>query len=147
LQKEITLSKSISKKLSANDLGLTGSHQAGILVPKSSELQQFFPELDPTIKNPRVTLTLREKGESLTWDFNYIYYNNKFFGGTRNEFRLTCMTKFLRAIAAKVDDVLTFEKDENGSLCISCEREGQSPSGLNNEGVLVLTNGWKVINS
>ncbi len=141
------MSKSISKKLSANDLGITGSHQAGILVPKSSELQQFFPELDPSLKNPRVTLTLREKGESLTWEFNYIYYNNKFFGGTRNEFRLTCMTKFLRAISAKVDDVLIFEKDENGSLNISCERNGQSPSGLNNEGVLILKNGWKVINS
>lgn len=141
------MSKSIFKKLSANDLGFTGSHQAGILVPKSSELQKFFPQLDPTQKNPRVTLTLKEKGESLTWSFNYIYYNNKFFGGTRNEYRLTCMTKFLRAIAAKVDDVLSFEKDENGSLFISCDRGGQSLSELNSEGVLVLTNGWKVINS
>ncbi len=44
------MNKTISKKLSANDLGLTGSHQAGILVPKSTELQNFFPKLDPTIK-------------------------------------------------------------------------------------------------
>jgi hypothetical protein len=141
------LKQSISKKLSANDLGITGSHQSGILVPKTSELQQFFPQLDSTLKNPRVTLTLKEKDESLIWNFNYIHYNNKFFGGTRNEYRLTCMTKFLRAVAAKVDDDLIFEKDGNGSLFISCGRGGNSLSELNNDGVLVLTNGWKVINS
>lgn len=141
------MNKSISKKLSANDLGLTGSHQAGILVPKTSELQNFFPLLNSNLKNPRVTLTLKEKGESFTWYFNYIYYNNKFFGGTRDEYRLTCMTKYLRAVAAKVDDILSFEKDENGSLFISCLRGEQSLGDLNCEGVLVLKNGWKVINS
>jgi hypothetical protein len=141
------LKQSISKKLSANDLGITGSHQSGILVPKTSELLQFFPQLDSSLKNPRVTLTLKEKDESLIWNFNFIYYNNKFFGGTRNEYRLTCMTKFLRAVAAKVDDDLIFEKDGNGSLFISCGRGVNSLSALNSDGVLVLTNGWKVINS
>ena len=35
--------KSISKILSANDIGATGGHQAGILIPKDPRILGFFP--------------------------------------------------------------------------------------------------------
>ncbi|GAB1458090.1 hypothetical protein MASR2M48_33980 [Spirochaetota bacterium] len=48
---EEALSKQVVKKLSKNDLGLTGSHQAGILVPRVDEILNFFPFLTE-IKKP-----------------------------------------------------------------------------------------------
>lgn len=139
--------KKISKKLSANDIGLTGGHQAGILVPKDPVVLNFFPVLTSVTKNPRLTLVVRELDDNSRWEFNFIYYNNKFFGGTRNEYRLTCMTKYLKAVAAKVDDDLIFQMDENGSIFVHCDRSNGVESGMNTDGVLVLGSGWKVINS
>ncbi len=89
------MSRKISKKLSANDVGTTGAHQAGILVPKEKAILSFFPSLDPSVKNPRMTLVVRELKDGTRWEFNFIYYNNRLFGGTRNEYRLTCMTQYL----------------------------------------------------
>ncbi|ARB90777.1 MULTISPECIES: EcoRII N-terminal effector-binding domain-containing protein [Legionella] len=139
--------KKISKKLSANDIGITGGHQAGILVPKDPAILGFFPKLDSTIKNPRILLVVRELHDNSRWEFNFIYYNNKFFDGTRNEYRLTCMTKYLKAASAKVGDNLIFQLDENGSIYVDCERCDNINSDINEEGVLVLGSGWKVINS
>ncbi|MCW9013521.1 MAG: hypothetical protein OQL06_07025 [Gammaproteobacteria bacterium] len=139
--------KRISKQLSANDIGLTGGHQAGILVPKEPAVLGFFPSLDSKTKNPRIKLIVRELDDNTRWEFNFIYYNNKFFDGTRNEFRLTCMTKYLRAVDAKVDDELVFQMDENGSIYVHCNRNNILGPGMNDDGVLVLGGGWKVINS
>lgn len=137
----------ISKKLSANDVGATGGHQAGILVPKAKEILSFFPELNPRIKNPRITLLVRERADGSKWEFNFIYYNNALFDGTRNEYRLTCMTKYLRAIDAKIGGELVFSKDENGSVYVECVRAGGSAARLNDDGILILSGGWKIINS
>lgn len=87
--------KSISKILSLNDTGETGGHQAGILIPKGGDILQFFPELDADEKNPRISLYFIDEANQ-RWKFNFIYYNNKFFGGTRNEYRLTGMTEYIR---------------------------------------------------
>ena len=87
----------ISKKLSANDVGMNGNHQAGILIPKNREILSFFPYLGENEKNPRVNLKFTDP-YGKDWIFSFIYYNNKFFGGTRNEFRLTRMTTFLRNV-------------------------------------------------
>lgn len=138
------MSPRVSKKLSANDIGITGSNQAGILVPKDGQILSFFPHLETTIKNPRLKIVVREAKTKTRWDFNFIYYNNRLFGGTRNEYRLTCMTKYLRAVGAKVGDDLVFSKDENGSFYIDCARASGS-SDLNEDGVLILGSGWKVI--
>ncbi len=136
----------ISKKLSANDVGTTGGHQAGILVPKADRILSFFPSLDSRAKNPRMTLVVRELADSSRWEFNFIYYNNALFGGTRNEYRLTCMTKYLRAIDAKVGDDLVFSKDENGSIFVDCVRAVTNQATVNDQGILVLGGGWKIIN-
>jgi len=97
------LADAIEKILSRNDTGETGGHQAGILVPKNPSIISFFPELDNETKNPRKKLYFIDSlGE--VWLFNFIYYNNMFFGGTRNEYRLTGMTRYFRRYNLKESD-------------------------------------------
>jgi len=94
------------KELSANDLGETGSHQAGIAVPKSNrELLAILPHLDPRIKNPDAWLLCCDEG-GIVHQVRFIYYNNKLHSasGTRNEYRLTHLTTFLREQDAEVGD-------------------------------------------
>lgn len=141
------MSRKISKKLSANDVGTTGGHQAGILVPKADAILSFFPSLDVRVKNPRMTLVVREVRDRTRWAFNFIYYNNKLFGGTRNEYRLTCMTQYLRATDSRVGDELVFSRDENGSIFIDRVRADGNLATVNDQGVLVLGGGWKIINT
>jgi hypothetical protein len=139
----MTRTLQITKTLSANDVGETGGHQAGILVPKDRAILSFFPALNPGEKNPRVTLAFRE-GDGITrWDFNFIYYNNRLFGGTRNEYRLTCMTKYLRARNACVGDLVVLSRDSGGRLTVELKRT-KLPA-LTHDDVLVLSGGWKVI--
>ena len=137
----------IHKILSANDVGETGGHQAGILVPKNGELLAFFPSLDKAVMNPRMTLVMREKEDDTRWEFNFIYYNNRLFkAGTRNEYRLTVMTKYLRSANAKTGDTLIFVKDEDASYKIELKRTSKKDDLLNTDGALVLSGGWTVIN-
>jgi hypothetical protein len=144
----------IAKRLSANDVGETGGHQAGILVPKERTVLDFFPSLDSTVKNPRMVLTVRELPVGGQWTFNYIYYNTKLLGtGTRNEYRLTGMTAFLRSLNAKVGDELRFSRDEDLSYTVRLVRAGQlALSGNTDQSadsaadeVLTLSSGWRVI--
>jgi restriction endonuclease EcoRII-like protein len=134
----------IAKTLSANDIGDTGGHQAGILIPKISEILSFFPRLDPREKNPRVRLVFRDDDQITRWEFAFIYYNNRFFGGTRNEHRLTCMTKYLRSKNAKVGDDLVFTRDEAGRLFVRCSRANQIET---EDDILVLSGGWKIVST
>ena len=97
------MSKVFRKVLSPNDANETGGHQAGILIPKHMEdLIKFLGGLDSSIKNPRKKLLFIDE-EGVTNDFNFIYYNNKFHSpqGTRNEYRLTGMTAYLRRYNAQ----------------------------------------------
>lgn len=133
----------VRKALSANDLGKTGSHQAGILVPKVKEMLAFFPRLDPKVKNPRATIVLREAGDGARREFNFIYYNGKLFGGTRNEYRLTCMTAYLRESGAAIGDEIVISMDEGASYLIDVVRSNAQNSRLD-EDVIVLSGGWKI---
>ena len=56
----------ISKILSKNDVGDSGSHQAGICLPKKGEFLTFFPELDVKQKNPGVLITFIDE-EDGSW--------------------------------------------------------------------------------
>src|SRR4051794_39136325 len=98
--------QSISKILSKNDTGQTGSKQVGILIPKKPEILSFFPELAPRVKNPRALLRFTDESGTV-WDFPFIYYNGKLFGGARDEYRLTRMTGFLRRYVLTDGDELT----------------------------------------
>lgn len=100
--------KAFEKVLTANDTGQSGSHQAGVLIPKSdAELHAFLPELDPAVKNPSTWITFTGR-DGTCWRFRYIYYNNKLHEktGTRNEYRITGMTRFFKETRAVAGDVL-----------------------------------------
>ena len=101
----------ITKILSANDTGETGGHQAGLLIPKKQELLRFFPKLDSSTLNPRVHLQFADQSGQ-NWEFAFIYYNNKHFGGTRNEYRLTRMTKYIRQEGLVASDEVHLHRDE-----------------------------------
>jgi hypothetical protein len=133
--------KAISKILSENDVGETGAHQAGILVPKSQEILSFFPSLNPKEKNPRAFLSFNDESGS-KWEFVFIYYNNKFSGGTRNEYRLTRMTRFFSSQNIKPGDELILLRDEEGIRRIKYRR---SSAPFHDKNILKLGTGWKVI--
>lgn len=135
--------RAIKKELSRNDTGETGGHQAGILIPKQKEILAFFPPLDPSEKNPRHFITFSDElGD--TWTFAFIYYNNKFFNGTRNEYRLTRMTPFIRSHNLKEGDELTLSRDDEGFYSITYNRK--RPCNVTGEGKLILGSSWVVIN-
>ena len=130
----------IRKQLSRNDTGETGGHQAGILVPKKGEVLCFFPKLDVRVYNPRLNLVFRDSlGKK--WAFPFIYYNNKLFGGTRNEYRLTCMTPFFKAYNLKCGDTLLLSRDVAGNLEVGFERLGTVDEGER----IKLGSSWKIV--
>ncbi len=131
---------SISKVLSANDTGETGGHQAGMLIPKTGDILSFFPQLGNETKNPRAKLRFLDNSNE-AWDFMFIYYNNKFFNGTRNEFRLTGMTAFIRQNNLKAGDKIILTREEDGSRLIKLERAEQVES----VNILKLGSSWKVV--
>lgn len=100
------------KTLSANDVGATGGHQGGILIPKSQrELIACLPRLDPRIKNPDAWIgCVDEVGTPLR--FRYVYYNNRLHdtNGTRNEYRFTYMTQYFRDVGARAGDVFEISR-------------------------------------
>lgn len=135
--------QAISKVLSPNDLGETGGHQAGILIPKKPEILGFFPSLTTDVKNPRHLLTFRDDHDG-RWDFPFIYYNGKFFDGTRNEFRLTGMTGYFREAGLVAGDELILEKGAAGGRRIAFRR---ARSASVEDGVLRLGGGWKMVSA
>lgn len=135
--------RAISKVLSANDTGETGGHQAGILVPKDESILTIFPELDAKTKNPRSVLKFEDpSGEK--WNFNFIYYNNKFFGGTRNEYRLTGMTAYFHRNNLKAGDKVIFHSLADNKRLIKFQRSMESDNATSS--VLRLGTTWKVVN-
>lgn len=134
------MERRIAKILSANDTGETGTHQAGILVPKEADLLSFFPRLDSEQYNPRVHLRFLDDGGTF-WEFAFIYYNNALFEGTRNEYRLTRMTKYIRQAGLIAGDQLTLSRDGDRYF-VSHRRERKlGCSGT----VLKLGTGWRIV--
>jgi len=104
---------SYSKVLTKNDVGETGGHQGGIAVPKSNrELMQFFPQLNADEFNPDTTLICIDP-DGIEWEMRFVYYNGKTFKppkSTRNEYRVTHMTKYFSRWKAKAGDEVVFTK-------------------------------------
>jgi hypothetical protein len=97
------------KILTANDTGHSKSHQAGIHVPKGKhDLLAFLPPLDARALNPSAWLNARDES-GVIWRLRYIYYNNRLHsaGGTRDEFRITHLTAYMRAVGAAPGDRMT----------------------------------------
>lgn len=78
------------KRLSANDTGATDSHQVGIYVP-DSVAKAAIPSISHTIsQNPDYLLPCKiDSHGGVEGEVRAIYYNNKYFDGTRDEARLT----------------------------------------------------------
>lgn len=131
----------IAKVLSKNDAGETGGHQAGILVPKATEILSFFPRLDPSQYNPRCHLMFMDDSGSL-WEFSFIYYNNALFEGTRNEYRLTRMTKYIRQAGLVVGDEVILSHD---GLRYNVTHKRKRQVEISSTGVLKLGSGWRVV--
>lgn len=128
----------LRKILTRNDVGATGSHQAGIVVPKS--LLTHFPTLRSARLNPDRWLDISSDHGTFRWRF--IHYNNKVVArGTRDEFRLTHIREFLRRAGATSGDALEFER--TGSWTYRCRivDAGKDPEAL----VLSRNGPWRVV--
>ena len=138
--------QTIAKILSANDSGETGGHQAGLLIPKQERILSFFPQLDGSRLNPRAHLQF-EDDTGTFWEFAFIYYNNRFLGGTRNEYRLTRMTGYIRKAGLVTGDEIRMHRHPTGDYSISYGRRDEQKASLNAPGetVIKLGVGWKVI--
>jgi hypothetical protein len=134
---------SFSKILTANDIGKTGSHQAGLHIPKTNqELLDFLPTLDGTVLNPSVWITCADEHGEI-WKFRFVYYNNKFHSvnGCRNEFRLTHTTRYLKQNAAFEGDTFIISR-EFGTSTFKIKLIPQEPSNLQNPVAKVILTGW-----
>lgn len=135
-------SANIRKRLSANDLGRTGSHQVGILVPKT--IKDWFPPLAEHSLNPDMWIIIAVPNGS---EFNcrYIHYNNKLFtdSGTRDEYRITRMTQLLRMLGPGVGDHMEFERVRDGEYLVSLIRADAKP--VKGAIEIDLRNGWMSI--
>lgn len=125
------MEKTFAKILSANDVGETDAHMGGILVPKGDvELLAFLPKLDPDVFNPSAWIEcVTPDGQLLR--LRFVYYNNKLHAptGTRNEYRITWLTKFLRESGAKSGDIFQISrKDQGGPYRIEVLSAGAEPT-------------------
>lgn len=102
----------VSKRLTKNDLGMTGGHQGGICVPFKIAKLGFFPTLDSFNEyNPRAEIEMEYDGKVLK--FTYIHYNSRLHkAGTRNEYRLSGMTKFFKENNCIEGDLLEFSLND-----------------------------------
>ena len=96
--------------------------------------------------NPRAHLQFEDETGHF-WEFAFIYYNNRFFGGTRNEYRLTRMTRYIREAGLATGDEVRMHRDAGGNYSISYRRSNEQPVPVNEAGetVIRLGAGWKVI--
>ena len=140
-------SQTFRKTLSANDVGTTGGHMGGILIPKGEkELLAFLPSLDAKTLNPSAWIDcVTEQGESLR--LRYVYYNNRMHApnGTRNEYRITYMTGYLRQAGAKEGDTFEISRTEgNSSYNIRVvAKQIEAPVEADDGPVRIKLSGWR----
>lgn len=129
------------KTLSSNDVGSTGGHQSGVVIPKNIATGDFFPTLETGIINPRTQLDALAEATGKSFRMNFIYYNGKLHGSsTRNEFRLTGIATFLKDLAAQEGDRLVITKV--GDLRYSLRVEPISEPYVEGEIVVTLSKDW-----
>ena len=104
----------IQKILTKNDTGQTGSHQSGFAIPK--RFLSFFPKLPSDIKNPRLPIKFIDEYDSNIWEFDFVHYNNIYWLGTRNEFRILKISSFIKKYNLKHLDTVIFKKIEGQYL-------------------------------
>lgn len=131
----------VQKTLSPNDMGDTGSHQAGIHVPKA--LLNFFPRLDESTLNPRSNLRLQSE-QGLAGTCAYIHYNNKVVSdGTRDEYRITWIRSFLTECGARTGDTIEFTQIGESQYLVKIV--ASDTRQLADAVVVDLAGGWKTV--
>lgn len=133
------------KRLSANDVGTTGGHQGGILIPKGEkELLAMLPVLDQDIKNPDAWIEcIDETGHTLK--FRFVYYNNRLHdpGGTRNEYRITHMTSWFRDVGAREGDEFEISRAGLGNHYLISLRPKDTEELEPDQGVRIRLTAWR----
>ena len=125
------------KVLSANDTGVTGGHMGGILIPRTeSGLVDLFPQLDPKEYNPSVFIDIYDTNGT-SHNLRFVYYDNKLHNkGTRNEYRLTYLTDYLRNWNSKAGDRFRITKTSDNRLEMCVVKPESSSSGR------IFLKGW-----
>lgn len=135
---------SFRKLLSANDVGATGGHQAGVLIPKAeTDLLRLLPNLDPHIKNPSVMIDFLDETGTVN-RFRFVYYNNKLHDktGTRNEYRITGMTAWFRAKNAQAGEFIEIS-GVPGTNQYFMNIVSEEPKEKENVPVKIQLRGWR----
>jgi hypothetical protein len=125
--------ESALKRLSDNDVGLTNSHQAGFLIPKLFVKEGLFEVMSNEILNPRLRLKFRDLSDGSDIYLTYIYYNNKFFEGTRHEYRLTGLTRWIKNHGLKSGDTIQISRLDKYDYTIGIIKAERRPSSLSEE--------------
>jgi len=79
------------------------------------------------------------------WELAFIYYNNGLTGGTRNEYRLTRLTRFIREAGLEPGDEMILSRTDDDRWRISYVRNGAPAAPEGERLVLKLGGGWKVV--
>jgi hypothetical protein len=125
--------ESALKRLSDNDVGKTNSHQAGFLIPKIFVNEGLFERMTDKELNPRLRLKFRDLADDSDLYLTYIYYNNKFFNGTRHEYRLTGLTRWIKSHGLKSGDTIQISRLDKYDYTIGIIKEERRPSSLSEE--------------
>jgi hypothetical protein len=129
---------SVLKTLSDNDVGSTNSHQAGFLIPKEFVKNGLFEQLSDETLNPRLRLKLIDLSDGSELYCSYIYYNNRNFGGTRLEYRLTGLTRWIKNHGLRAGDVIQLSRTGLHNYSVNILKEKRKPSTLSAESWVAL---------
>lgn len=130
--------KSALKVLSENDVGETNSHQAGFLIPKEFVRNGLFEKLPNDSLNPRLRLRIVDLTDGSELFASYIYYNNRYFGGTRFEYRLTGLTRWIKNHGLRSGDVLQITRTDKHDYSVDILKGERKPSTLTTESWVAL---------
>lgn len=130
--------KSVQKRLSDNDVGATNSHQAGFLIPKEFVKNGLFEELPNESLNPRLRLKLIDLKDGSEIYCSYIFYNNRNFGGTRFEYRLTGLTRWIKNQGLRAGDVIQINRIGLHDYSVEILKGKRKPSTLSAESWVAL---------
>lgn len=122
--------ESALKRLSENDVGSTNTHQAGFLIPKSLVEEGLFERLSDENLNPRLKLKFVDLSDNSEIYLSYIYYNNKFFNGTRHEYRLTGLTRWIKNHGLKSGDTIQLSRIGKYDYTIGIIKADRRPKTL-----------------
>lgn len=125
--------ESAIKRLSENDVGATYSHQAGFLIPKLFVKEGLFESLNDSELNPRIKLKFTDLSDNSDIYLSYIYYNNKFFNGTRHEYRLTGLTRWIKNHGLKSGDSIQLTRIGKYDYTVQIIKEERRPRALSEE--------------